>query len=70
MNCPKCGCDRIAWLSPVPEVRFHRLLIEKELIRLYHPVLNMQIWNGLRRHDPSKFYNSVLPKLQVKKLLK
>ena len=63
-QCQECGCDRIAWLSPVPEVRFHRLSIEKELIRLYRPVLNMQIWNGLRRHDPGRFYDSILPEIQ------
>lgn len=64
-GCKELGCDRIAWLSPVPEVRYHRLPTERELIRLHRPVLNMQLWSGMRVHNPEKFHESVLPELQA-----
>lgn len=66
-KCLECGCDRIAWLAPVPEIRFHRLPIERELIKLHRPILNMQVWNGLRKHRPGEFYDIIIPKLARKK---
>ena len=67
-QCQDCGCDRVAWLAPVPEIRFNRLPIERAFIQVHRPVLNMQVWNGLRSHNPSEFYNLVLPNLQAKEI--
>lgn len=57
----------IAWLAPVSEIRFHRLPVEGKLIGLHRPILNMQVWNGSRRHRPKEFHNTTVLDLAQKR---